>query len=280
MGAFMNTCCTGEDASDGYVNRENRDTEKLLDKESDTKILNQMSITEIEFYQKCGNLTSKMSSLIIAPSPIQHDAEETNSWKYISQIADVCQDSVNEFLEKLINGIKSFKIKKEKNDYAPLEIIKAKVKNEQIAKKECKEKYDGNWLRVIDCCRAQIIYNNFKELYFILLILAKYNSNCAGFELVSIQTNDDDDDGDDDQKEKDKSKKQEIPDTIILIRPVPKNQDKEKIVTIDLEQECNKKQTKILNGLKMNLDEDDDEEFLNLPGHICTIILTHRAMIQ
>ena len=225
-----------------------------------------------EYEVKCEKLCKKMQGKIKTKGEVEHDRDEQNTWQYMSQIADVCRDSVDEFLEKLVNATNKLDTDDTKNDdIPPPQIIKASVKDESEAKQEVESLYNGNWHRVIDCCRASIIYDNYKQLYYILLILAKYNQNCCGFEILRIGSNST-------QTEAGYGDNQlEI---IINMRPVQTKGGKGKKRKIDLKKECTSNQLEILKDLQMDMDlEDPDEpepEFLNLPAHVITVNLNKR----
>lgn len=223
---------------------------------------------------KCEKLIKKMEGKIKTKGAIEHDADEQNTWQYISQIADVCRDAVDEFLEKLSNATIKLDTDDTKTDdinMSPPQIIKASVKDESEAKQECESLHNGNWHRVIDCCRANIIYDNYKQLYYILLILAKYNTNCCGFEILKIETN---------QPQIDQGYGDNKLDIILIIRPV-QTKGKGKKRKINLKGDCSSEQMVILTDLQMDMDDDEDEpevEFLNLPAHVITINLNKREL--
>eukprot|EP01084_Bolivina_argentea_P015238 28493_1 len=282
MGTMMTTCCSDE--SPDYSNNRNLDMEKtpLVEefKESDEmgNTKDEMEVIKTEqddYYQKCIDLTVNISSSINTPTVIEHDSEtHTNNWNYINSIAQVCEESLNALAKQLVGGIGSFS---DNNNYDSdsIKIIKT-IKDEQSAKEEVEKIYNGNWLRVVDACKETIIHNDFKELYFMLLMLAKYNHNCCGFDIISIK----------------QINKTNI---CVLVEPVQYSVDdddenqngndyKKEIVLIDMK--CTEDEENILVSLKMNMsvnDDDDDEpedeeEFLNLPAHICQIEFIHKAV--
>jgi len=244
------------------------------------KQLDELSAVETEYYSKCKSLVFIMTSAMHTDKLLQHDNSHANSYQYCSEIAEVCSDHVNELMTKLVSAVKRFPTQHEatdddtkdsnEKDMVEILIMNASVKEQETAQKEVETLYDGNWLRMVDLCSSKMIFHSFKELYFMLLILAKYNMNCCGFEMVSFKQTID--------------KQKEWPDIQIWIKPTPKNVAARNKPT-NVNYMCTVNEEKILSELRLNLamddEEDDDEneeEFLNLPGHICKVSLLHKSM--
>ena len=142
------------------------------------------------------------------------------------------------------------------------------LKSQENAEKDLETVYGGNWLRAVDICSGTVTYNDFKNLYFMLLILAKYNQNCGGYKIISVRQEEDD---------------KQYGDVVVFVRPWQKEDAKE---AISVNFEWTKQEENVLESLKMNIaeeDEDEEEEeeeeeednWLNLPGHVCKIQLIH-----
>merc|ERR1712154_697757 len=143
----------------------------------------------------------------------------------------------------------------------PTEVIKASLKKLKRSKEKVDTHFDKNWLCLVDVCRASIIHNNFKELYFILLILAKYKQNCFGFEIVKIENGYKD------------NINQRWAVITLLIKPVKDGMDKNKD---DMDVECTMDEAKILEKMHWKISKSDDDEAA-LPGHVCEVQFVHRA---
>ena len=258
-----------------------------------------------EYFGRCNDIANKIRANIITPTPVTHDdADHENNWEYIESMGKLCQQPLYECLENLVDSIKLFPEYKE-DQQEPTEVIKAGLKKYKRAKEKVQTNYSGNWLRLVDVCRSSIVHNNFQELYYLLLILARYRDNCFGFEIIKIKNRY--------QKPTD----QGWADVTLLIKPVKINQtvvyggkmidlecdvDEEKVVE-SLDMGYNKKEQSDLpendnedgaesyeyditavegiNGPAVstvgngNIDEAADAE---LPGHICEVQLIHRDM--
>jgi len=261
-------CVAGEDAAPDKPLREAHKQE--------AKKLAEMTVRENEYYEKCDKLSKKLAASMTSVNAIQHDKDHKNNWKYVSEVAAVCTDSLNTLLSELDAAAKKFAAstddEEEKSDESlsiNLQIVMASLMEKNKAKKQVKA-YDGNWLRFVNICSASITYSNFKALYVMLLILATYKQNCIGYSILSIR------------KDEDESK--EWPAIIVLVKPVQKNDANNSPLSVDLG--CSQVEEEALNALKLNMepaDPDDEEDepepyFLNLPGHVCEIKLIHKQM--
>eukprot|EP01084_Bolivina_argentea_P021637 40197_1 len=180
-----NVCCTNQ-----YIgkNKQRRKMKSSLN----TALLQQIS-SDDTYHTKCINLISKISP-IATLDIIQHDSDHGNNWEYMRAMAEICQKPLDEFCNNLVDSVKLFSAnnndndsKSNDNDNESIEVIKAFITNVDQAKEQVEKEYNGNWLQLINICQANIIHNNFKDLYFMLLILAKYNQMFCGFKVISIQ---------------------------------------------------------------------------------------------
>merc|ERR1712228_35224 len=263
-------CCAG---TDDYVSTPLRDMQAVRKVKPTT--LDDMTDKQQEYYKKCMNLVFKMSMAIKSQDgtkAIEHDGDHKNTWNYVEQIAETCQDSFFDFAQRLVDSIESFN--DEDNETSNGWDMTAVIRGQLMPANIAKDRVDNdNWLRLVNVGRACIVYNCFKELYAMLLILAKYNQNCCGFEIVQIR-----------------NQGHIVPslrskgwsNIVVSVKPVQFEKEmKEERIMKNLG--CTEDEEDVLNDLKMDKskdeddEKDDDEEFLNLPGHVCELQLIHRA---
>eukprot|EP01084_Bolivina_argentea_P021636 40196_1 len=240
-----------KDDRKNYINTQMTEYVKLNMRKIATKKQNDIK-------NKCNHIISSISSSINPPSPLQHDNDHGNNWEYISPMAEICLDPFHEFINNLTNSLKLF------TSNTNINIIKPPIKEFKSSNEKVNNKYNGNWLQLIDVCRARIIYTDYNQLYFILLILAKYNTNCFGFEVVKI-----------------------INDNYITLYIKPA---KKKAINNNIKLEYTSQEQKLLESIKTNINQDEDEEdesdsededenenVSGLPGHICEIQIIHKT---
>jgi len=255
--------CCGRDGNFDAPLRDMHAVRKVKPTRSD------MTDLQREYFEKCVNLVFQMSMTIKSHSGhkiIQHDDDHQNKWDCVRQSAEECQNYLFDFAAKLVDSTAKFGegdvSSNGRNGYDMTAVIRGMLMPENIAEDRVE---NGNWLRLVNVCRATIVYNCIRELYAILLILAKYNQNCGGFELIQIK----------DQgrfvPSRSAVKNTGWSNILVSVKPV---QDGNKIVrerkVINLG--CTEEEEKVLVGLKM-----DTDKLLNLPGHVCEIQLVHRA---
>eukprot|EP00485_Elphidium_margaritaceum_P006780 CAMPEP_0202694902 /NCGR_PEP_ID=MMETSP1385-20130828/8638_1 /ASSEMBLY_ACC=CAM_ASM_000861 /TAXON_ID=933848 /ORGANISM="Elphidium margaritaceum" /LENGTH=249 /DNA_ID=CAMNT_0049350837 /DNA_START=126 /DNA_END=875 /DNA_ORIENTATION=+ len=247
------------------------------------KLLGDLSEQESEYQKKVGKLATKIAKSMNPKAPVQHGKDHANNWKYVSEVAEVCEDGVNAFMQRLVASLKKFPVEKsddddsknDESDVAAEVLVKnAVIMDEATAHAEVASSYGGNWLRLVHVCNGKIVFNSFRDLYLMLLMLAKYNQNCGGFEVASVS------------QESDNTL--EWPHFKVLIRPAPKESKKKKKAA-NVNYACTRAEEKVLDELKLNMPTEDDdedeeedknaEEFLNLPGHVCEVALIHKAML-
>eukprot|EP01084_Bolivina_argentea_P233323 393024_1 len=103
-------------------------------------------------------------------------------------MAELCQEPLLQCLRNLVDSIKYFPSNTcDKDEHKETEVISSALQERSVSEEKVFSKYNGDWLRLVDVCGANIVHNDFKELYYMLLILAKYHKNCFGFEIVDVQ---------------------------------------------------------------------------------------------
>ncbi len=234
-----------------YINTQMTEYVKLNMQKMETKKQNDIK-------NKCNNIISQLSSSITTPLPLQHDNDHGNNWEYICSMAEICLDPFHEFINNLTNSLKLFTCNTNIN------IIKPPLKEYKSSNEKVNNKYNGNWLQLIDVCRARIVYTNYKQLYFILLIIAKYNTNCFGFQVIQITNNNY---------------------ITLYIEPAKKQS-----IDNNIKLEYTSQEQKLLESIKTNtnqqnesdneIDSEEDDENENvsgLPGHICELQIIHET---
>eukprot|EP01084_Bolivina_argentea_P033448 61866_1 len=244
--------------------------------------LNKITNEDNFYYVKCKEICDAfMKNNYNMTPPIVHDEEtHENKWDSILSNAEKCQEPLYNFLDTMVESIKSFYTENNSQQNMKTEVAKASLKKHERAKQKVETFYDGNWRRLCDVCRSSIVHDKFEDLYYILLILYKNRLNCFGFQIVKIKNRY--------QSPTD----QGWADVTLLIQPtanknaqcepmdqflsVPEKQIDEKQIE---EKQIDEKQIDV-QRIKQCLDCFNMSEYVDnsLPKHVCEVQLIHGAM--